>query len=81
MGCLPESRVLLRGTCLPAPQAALLNASMGQIGGVKALGEPAVNRGEEVVSFGVPALIAAEPGEAHGPRAIPRAWLPAPSRC
>jgi 2-methylcitrate dehydratase PrpD len=24
-----ESRVLLRGTCLPAPQAALLNASMG----------------------------------------------------
>src|SRR5438270_6508671 len=28
-GGLPESRVLLRGTCLPAPQAALLNASMG----------------------------------------------------
>jgi 2-methylcitrate dehydratase PrpD len=28
-GGLPESRVLLRGTRLPAPQAALLNASMG----------------------------------------------------
>src|SRR5947208_7709179 len=28
-GGLPESRVLLRGTCLPAPQAALLNASRG----------------------------------------------------
>ena len=28
-GGLPESRVLLRGTPLPAPQAALLNASMG----------------------------------------------------
>src|SRR5207302_9208291 len=28
-GGLPESRVLLRGTGLPAPQAALLNASMG----------------------------------------------------
>jgi 2-methylcitrate dehydratase PrpD len=28
-GGLAESRVLLRGTRLPAPQAALLNASMG----------------------------------------------------
>ena len=28
-GGLPESRVLLRGIGLPAPQAALLNASMG----------------------------------------------------
>src|SRR6516165_12741161 len=28
-GGLPESRVLLRGTGLPAPQTALLNASMG----------------------------------------------------
>src|SRR5947207_1775606 len=28
-GGLPESRVLLRGTRVPAPQAALLNASMG----------------------------------------------------
>src|ERR1700693_4949011 len=28
-GGLPESRVLLRGIRLPAPQAALLNASMG----------------------------------------------------
>src|SRR2546427_1856985 len=28
-GGLPESRVLLRATRLPAPQAALLNASMG----------------------------------------------------
>ena len=29
-----------------------------QIGGVEALGEPAVDRGEEVAGFGAPALLA-----------------------
>jgi hypothetical protein len=37
-----------------------------QIGGIKALGEPAVNRREQIAGFGPPPLIAAEPGEARG---------------
>jgi len=35
-----------------------------EVGGVEALGEPAIDRCEEVARFGVAALIAAEPGEA-----------------
>ena len=34
-----------------------------QIGGVEALGEPAVDRGEEIAGFGAPALLAPQPGE------------------
>src|SRR5215813_3618526 len=35
-----------------------------QIGRVKALGEPAIDRGEEIAGFGTAALIAAKPSEA-----------------
>ena len=37
-----------------------------QIGGVDPLGEPAVDRREQLAGFGVAALVAAEPGEARG---------------
>src|SRR5215471_14158958 len=36
-----------------------------EIGRVEALGEPAVDRREKVAGFGVPLLIAVEPGKAH----------------
>jgi hypothetical protein len=35
-----------------------------------------LDRGEEVAGFGAAALVAAEPGEAHGKHAIPRASPP-----
>src|SRR5439155_13444447 len=35
-----------------------------QIGGVEAIGKPAVNRREEIARFGPPALLAPQPGEA-----------------
>jgi hypothetical protein len=34
-----------------------------QVGGVEALGEPVVDRGEEIAGFGAPALLASQPGE------------------
>ena len=37
-----------------------------QIGGIEALGEPIIDGGEEVASFGPPALLAPQPGEARG---------------
>jgi len=37
-----------------------------QIGGVEALGEPAVDGCEQVAGFSMAALVAAHPGEAHG---------------
>ena len=37
-----------------------------QIGGVEPLGEPAEDRREQLAGFGVAALVAAEPGKAHG---------------
>jgi hypothetical protein len=37
----------------------------------EAFGEPAVDRGQEVAGFGVTALVAAEPGEAHGGAQFP----------
>jgi hypothetical protein len=37
-----------------------------QVGGVEPLGEPAVDRGEEVVSFGAAALLAPQSGEIAG---------------
>jgi hypothetical protein len=52
-----------------------------QIGGLDAFGELAVDRRQKVAAFGAPALVPAEPGEARGPGAIPRAWPPAPRRC
>jgi len=42
-----------------------------QVGGVEALGEPGVDRGEEVVRLGVPALVAPQPGEARGGTQFP----------
>jgi hypothetical protein len=36
-----------------------------QIGGVEPLGEPAVNRREEIAGFGAPARLAPHPGEAR----------------
>jgi hypothetical protein len=42
-----------------------------QIGRAEALGEPAVDRGEEVTGFGVAPLVAAEPGEARGGAQFP----------
>src|SRR5438270_12107735 len=46
-----------------------------EIGRVEALGEPAVDRGEEVAGFGVAALVATEPGEAHGSAQFPQLGL------
>src|SRR5580700_1913139 len=37
-----------------------------QIGGIEALGEPAVDRGKEIAGFGAPALLAPQPGEIAG---------------
>src|SRR5215831_2744827 len=46
-----------------------------QIGRAKALAEPAVDRGRKVTGFGVPALVAAEAGEAHGGAQFPELGL------
>jgi hypothetical protein len=40
-------------------------------GGVEALGEPVVDRREEVVGFGTAALVAPEPGKAGGGAQFP----------
>src|SRR6516164_2441262 len=42
-----------------------------EIGRIKAFGEPAVERGEQVAGFGLAALVAAQPGEAHGGAQFP----------
>ena len=42
-----------------------------QIGGVEALGEPAVDRGEKIPRLGAPTLVAAEPGKAPGGAQFP----------
>ncbi len=46
-----------------------------QIGGVEALGEPAVDRGEQRVRLGGLALVAPQPGEAGGGAQFPRLRL------
>ena len=46
-----------------------------QIGGVEPLGEPAVDRREEVGGFGTAALVAAQPGKAHGGAQFPEPCL------
>src|SRR6516225_7322510 len=43
-----------------------------QIGGVEALGEPAVDRGEKIARLGGLALVAPQPGEAGGGAQLPR---------
>src|SRR6202047_4459604 len=42
-----------------------------QIGGIEALGKPAVDRREKIAGFSAAALVAAEPGEAHGGAQFP----------
>src|ERR1700730_480895 len=42
-----------------------------QVDGVEAFGEPAVDRREKIAGFGAAALVAAEPGEAHGGAQLP----------
>src|SRR6516162_1824002 len=43
-----------------------------QIGGVEALGEPAVTGGEKLVRLGAPVLLAPQPGEARRGAQLPR---------
>src|ERR671918_1919043 len=51
---------------MPASSGKLLEQRLGvlQVGGVEALGEPAVDRREQVVGLGAPALVAPEPRQA-----------------
>jgi len=46
-----------------------------QVGGVEALGEPAVDGREEVAGLGAAALVAAKPSEAHGGAQFPELSL------
>ena len=43
-----------------------------QIGGIEALGIPAVDRREKIAGFSAAALVAAEPGEARGGAQFPQ---------
>src|ERR1700732_4769012 len=43
-----------------------------QIGGIEALGKPAVDRREKIAGFSAAALVAAEPGEARGGAQFPQ---------
>src|SRR6185437_1248907 len=46
-----------------------------QIGRVETLGEPAVDRREEIAGFGMAGLAATEPSEAHGGAQLPELGL------
>src|SRR5262249_31281781 len=46
-----------------------------QVGGVEAFGEPAVDRCEQIAGFGSTALVAPQPGEAHGGPQFPELGL------
>src|SRR5262249_55523935 len=46
-----------------------------EIGSIEAFGEPAVDRREQIAGFGAAALVAAEPGEAHGGTQLPEFGL------
>jgi hypothetical protein len=46
-----------------------------EVGGVEALGEPAVDRREQITGFGAAILVAAESGEAHGGAQFPELGL------
>ena len=46
-----------------------------EVGGVEAFGEPAVDRREQVAGLGAAALLAAQPGEAHGGAQFPKLGL------
>src|SRR5262249_34010428 len=61
------------GSPIPAGSRQLVEQRLCffQIGGVEALGEPAIHRGEQVAGFSTTALVAAEPGEAHGGAQFP----------
>jgi hypothetical protein len=43
-----------------------------QIGRIEALGEPVVDRAEQFVCLGPPALVAPQPGEAHRGAQLPQ---------
>src|SRR6516162_4302801 len=50
-----------------------------EIGCIEALGEPAVDRREEIMGFGAAALVAAQPGEAHRSAQFPELGVLFPS--
>jgi len=50
-----------------------------EIGCIETLGEPAVDRGEKVKSFGAAALVAAQPGETDRRAQFPKLGLLLPS--
>jgi len=58
-----------------SPQLLQQRLCLLQIGRVKAFGEPAVDRGEEVAGFGAAVLVAAHPSEAHGGAQFPEFGL------
>src|SRR5262245_42305543 len=58
-----------------SPQLVEQRLRLLQIGGIEALGEPAVDRCEEVAGFGATALIAPKPGEAHDGAQLPEFGL------
>ena len=46
-----------------------------EVGRIKALGEPAVDRREDIAGLGLAALVTPEPGEAHGGAQFPELGL------
>ena len=52
-----------------------------QIGGIKTLGEPAVDRGQQLVCVGTPALALPQPAQARPPPAGRAIWPAAAERC
>ena len=58
-----------------SPQLVQQRLRLLQIGHVEALAEPAVNRREEVAGLGSAALVAAQPGKAHGGAQFPQLRL------
>ena len=63
---VPEAKVAALSRQLLQQRLRLL-----QVGRVKALGEPAVDRGEQIVGFGALVLLLPEPTQAHGRPQLP----------
>src|SRR6266540_6953361 len=59
-----------------SPQLLQQRPGLLQVGGVKALGEPAIDRCQQLAGFGALALAPPQPGEAHGSAQLPRLGLP-----
>jgi len=72
-------RASLRAVGLPVKpkfnQVAEQRLRVFEIGCVEPFGKPAINRREKVACFGAAALVAAEPGEAHGGAQFPELGL------